>query len=67
MSISDYDLSEMDAAIPATPATIILVTGGPPSTTVARLEFSFVFEFVPFNNYYYYCNMLDSSVGASTL
>lgn len=37
--------------------TYVLVTGAPPSTAVIRLEFSYVFEYIPRDAYYIYTNV----------
>lgn len=52
---TDWDFSE--SGDPKGPAIVLLVTGAPVSSNIGKLEFSYVFEFVPYDAYYPFCNM----------
>jgi len=61
--ITDTDLSDLSP----TPLIYILITGASASVTAVRIEISYVFEFVPVNANYIFCNVAPSPPGSMTL
>jgi len=63
--ISDYDFS--DGIDGYTAATIFLFTGCAPSVKIGKIEYSYVFEFLPVDNAFIYVNVSGNPAGARTM